>query len=186
MAKSITQSDLIVELQGIVSKAKSKLEDWENIPEEKLQYRTSEKKWNSLECIEHLIRYAQFYDPVFQEALKKASKRTTDKKYKKGWIGSPTAYSMRPKVTGKLNKMATFKDKNPLNTALSKETLGEWSKHLAVLEEVLKKAETVDLNSVRCPLTIPVLKFYLGDTLQFIVFHIERHILQADYSLKTH
>ena len=81
---------------------------------------------------------------------------------------------------------ATFKDKNPLQADLSKEILEDWSVHLDVLEDILNQAETVDLNSVRCPLTIPVLKFYLGDTLQFIVFHIERHILQADNSLQAH
>ena len=49
------------------------------------------------------------------------------------------------------------------------------------LLQLLQAATSVDLNKNRIPISIaPVIRLKFGDTLQFLVAHIHRHMLQAE------
>ena len=76
-----------------------------------LTWRENETYWNILECLEHLNLYGDFYLPQIENKIQNSDTKT-DFEFKSGLLGNYFAKTMLPKE--KLNKMKTFKDKNPL------------------------------------------------------------------------
>jgi len=65
-------------------------------------------------------------------------------------------------------------------SALNQSTLNQFVKQLDWLESLLVKAEKVDLIKVKTSISLTkLIKLRLGDTLGFLVYHNEKHILQA-------
>ena len=76
--------------------------------------------------------------------------------------------------------MKTPKDKNPLNTKLSVTVVDRLLKQLEKLKILLSQSTTVNLTNLKTAISLTkLIKLRLGDTLRFFVYHIERHILQA-------
>jgi hypothetical protein len=82
---------------------------------------------------------------------------------------------------GKIQKMKTFKDKNPIHSQLSPMTLDRFLKQQDRLLQLLQQAENINLTKTRTAISITKwLTLRLGDTFRFFIFHIERHIEQAE------
>ncbi len=148
-----------------------------NKQEAELCYKKNERSWSVLECLEHLNRYAVFYN---NEIKRKINNKPTVKNniFKSGFWGNKFALDMLPKES--MKKMKTFKSKNPIYTNLLKgEVLNNFINHQKELLLLVKMCEHKDLESIKTSLTIPVIKFRLGDTLRFVIYHNERHIAQA-------
>ena len=81
--------------------------------------------------------------------------------------------------------MKTPKDKNPLGENLTKESILIFIEQQKLLLQILETSEKIDLGKIKIPISIaPFVKIKLGDTLRFIVYHNERHIVQAQNILK--
>ena len=81
----------------------------------------------------------------------------------------------------KLNKMETFKDKNPLNAKLDKTVIDKFINQQIQLLGLLNQSRNVSLNKVKIPISISrLIKLKLGDTFQFLINHIIRHLKQID------
>jgi len=79
------------------------------------------------------------------------------------------------------NKMKTFKDKNPLNEKLDKTVIDRFISQQIKLLELLNQSRNVSLGKVRIPTSISnLIKLKLGDTFQFFINHIIRHLQQVD------
>lgn len=143
-----------------------------------LTWRENETSWNILECLEHLNLYGDFYLLQIEYQIKHSnSKPDTD--FKSGFLGNYFAKSMLPKE--KLNRMKTFKDKNPLNTELDKTVIDRFIAQQIKLLELLNQARNVSLNKVKINISITkLIKLKLGDTFQFFINHIIRHLNQID------
>ena len=175
---------VLAELRAMVLDFMAKAEAWQTLPEEALRARAHEKAWNVLECLEHLNRYGDFYLPQFEAKMSQAQPAAQALTYKTGWLGNYSAEAMLPQSGKKLNVMQTFKDKNPLNAPeISPLTIQRFLQQQKRLILLLEEAERYDLGQIRIPLTLKWLKFKLGDTLRFLVFHEYRHILQAERAL---
>lgn len=145
---------------------------------ETLTWRAKQDSWNVLECIEHLNLYGDYYLPQIEKALK-SNKTQCDTEFKSGILGNYFAKSMMPK--DKLNKMKTFKDKNPLNTALNKMTLDRFINQQLLLIDLLNTSKNVSLNKIKITVSISnFLKLKLGDTYQFLINHNLRHFQQIE------
>ena len=108
---------------------------------------------------------------------------TSEATFKSGWLGNYFANSMLPKE--KLNKMKTFKDKNPLNSNLDNSVISVFLEQQTQLLELLQKANNVSLNKVKVKVSIAQwLTIKLGDTFRFVIFHNERHIKQMERILE--
>ena len=80
----------------------------------------------------------------------------------------------------KLNKMKTFKDKNPLGSELDKRTLERFITQQEQLLSLLEKAKNIDLNKTKTAISISKwIELKLGDTFRVVVYHNDRHIVQA-------
>ena len=143
-----------------------------------LTWRENETSWNMLECLEHLNLYGDFYLPQIESKIKN-SNTTTEAVFKSGLLGNYFAKSMLPKEN--LNKMNTFKDKNPLHATLDKGVIDKFILQEMHLLDLLSQARNVSLNKVKISTSISsLLRLNLGDTFQFFVNHILRHLSQID------
>jgi hypothetical protein len=156
----------------------NQLESLRNEDLNTLTWRENPISWNILECIEHINRYGDFYLPEIASKIK-ISNTNADTVFKSGWLGSYFAKSMAPK--DKLNKMATFKDKNPLNAQLNQTVIDTCINQQMELLDLLQQSRFISLNKVKINVSISkFIKLKLGDTFQFFINHIRRHLVQIE------
>jgi hypothetical protein len=86
----------------------------------------------------------------------------------------------------KLNKMKTFKDKNPLNATLDRSVIDRFLEQQTQLLELLELSKNVSLNKVKTSISITkLIKLKLGDTFRFYINHMLRHMNQIDNILRA-
>lgn len=107
-------SDLILMSNSHVNYAKQLLE----ISDQNLQCKSSDKSWSALECLEHLNRYAVFYNKEIDKKMKLSS-LPFSKTFKSSFLGNKFSMDMLPKKG--MKTMNTFKSKNPNKSKLEKE-----------------------------------------------------------------
>lgn len=147
-----------------------------SLPKDQLQQKPNANSWNTLECLEHLNRYAAYYNPEFEKKMKASSLPSTTT-FKSGKLGYKFAQDMLPKEG--MKTINTFKSKNPINTNLiTSDVITCFINDQNKLLELLELAKTKSLEKIKIQTTIPLLKLRLGDTLRFIIHHNERHIVQ--------
>jgi len=142
-----------------------------------LNKRLTNESWSTLECLEHLNLYGNFYLPEIKNRIERSNTKETTE-FKSGWLGNYFAQSMLPKE--KLNKMKAFKSMNPIHSSLSKNTVTVFIDQQKQLLDLLNAARLVNLNKVKTSISITTLiKLKLGDTFRFLIYHNKRHIVQA-------
>ncbi|PTT36536.1 hypothetical protein DBR28_10910 [Chryseobacterium sp. HMWF028] len=144
--------------------------------EEELNFRASKDSWSTLECLEHLNRYGDFYIPEINRNISSAGK-SSQSYFKSGILGNYFAKSMLPKE--KLNKMKTLKTMNPIHSQLNKAVVDTFIKQQEKMLELLEESQYIDLEKTKTSISISkLIKLKMGDTLRFVVYHNERHIGQ--------
>ncbi len=150
---------------------------------EKLNWKESPESWSVLECIEHLNLYGDFYLPEIERRISTSKYARPTQLFKSGMLGNYFALSMLPKE--KPNKMKTFKDKNPSGSKLGLATIDRFIEQQIKLLELLNKAKQVDLSKTKTAISISkLIKLRLGDTFRVVIYHNQRHLVQADNALK--
>lgn len=183
------RQNLINEIKTIVKKA----HQLQKLSNDELNERIHPSSWTVLECIEHLNRYSEFYLEEIEKRIgakmdKNNTQNIADYTFKSGFIGNYSANSMLPvtagKNAGKINKMTTFKDKDPIHSGVDKKVLDIFIDDQNEFIRLLEKSKNVNLNKTKTSLTIPILKFNLGDTFRFVINHQIRHFVQIENILK--
>lgn len=170
-------SDLLITLEAYVSSHIKFVEELKELAESDLQRKQDKESWSVLECIEHLNLYAVFYNKEIKARMK-ASKHSNTDTFKSGFLGNKIASDLLPKEG--MKTMKTFKSKNPIYTKLKKEeVLENFIENQTELLLLLNTAKEKNLTKIKTSLTIPLLKFRLGDTFRFVIYHNERHMVQA-------
>ena len=176
----INKEDLLSELISLTEQAIAAVNRFKALDITQLNYKTTTAQWSILECIEHLNLYGDFYLPEIQKQLLGTPDRGDFPVFKAGIIGNYFAGLMKPR-NGNIKKMKSPKEKNPVNSILAFTTLDRFLKQELLLQSLLQQAFTADLTKIKTTISLsPFLKLRLGDTLRFYVYHIERHILQAE------
>lgn len=178
-----TTDELIVELKNYVHQhtlfSKSLLE----FSDKKLQFKSNQKSWSVLECLEHLNLYGDFYIPEIKKRIHQSETKSKTQ-FKSGFLGNKFAIDMLPKQG--MKTMNTFKSKNPINSNLNKDkVLLRFTQQQEELSKLLHLAKSKNLTKIKTAITLPLLKFRLGDTFRFVIYHNERHIVQAKRVLKS-
>ncbi len=180
----IFSEELIADLKERTRQNYILAEKFKMLPLDELNWRTEPDSWNVLECIEHLNYYGNFYLPEIEKRIGR-SKYEPEKIFKSGVFGNYFAKMMLPKE--KLKKIKTFRNQDPKGKILNKEVIDRFLDQQQKLLELLKKAKKVSLTRTKTSISISKwIKLRLGDTFRVVVYHNERHILQANNVLKTH
>lgn len=143
-----------------------------------LNQRPAPTSWSILECLEHLNRYSRYCNPAFTKALTTtAPVLSPPAEVTSSWLGRKSVEMMRPS-NGK--KSRALKHLNPLGSCLDCEVLTEFDRHQARLLELVAQARTANLNRKTVPVEFfRLLKLRLGEALEFVVVHQQRHVQQA-------
>lgn len=169
---------LLNDLKTDINNAINAADKFKKLSPDQLNYKENIEKWSILECLEHVSLYGDFYLKEIEAQVLNA-KSSQNKTFKSGFFGNYFAQSMQPKPDGTIpNKMKTFKDKNPANSNLPITTIDRFIKQQKQMLTLLEQAEKVDLKT-KTKTTLPLIKFRLGDTFRFVIYHINRHVLQA-------
>ena len=77
--------------------------------------------------------------------------------------------------------MKTFKNKNPINADLDKAVIQKFILQQIKLLNLLNQSRNVSLNKVKIQTSISsLINLKLGDTFQFLINHIVRHLNQIE------
>ena len=149
-----------------------------------LNHRPAPRSWSALECIEHLNFYGNYYVPEIEKQIS-SSPYPADEFFKSGFLGNYFAKSILPAEGSK--KMKTFKSTNPLGKQLEKEVVIEkFIEHQQKLLQLLKKAKKANLSRTKTGISISnFIKLRLGDTFRVVIYHNQRHLLQAKKALSS-
>lgn len=157
-------------------------QELQKIDEQKLRWKQDQESWSVLECFEHLNLYAEFYNPALSKAID-TSTQTSILPFKSGILGSYFAKSMLPNAS--MNKMKTFKDKNPVFAFTPSTSIDKFIKQQLVFSMLIDRARNIDINKAKTPITLTKLvRLKLGDTLLFMVNHNLRHFAQIERCLE--
>lgn len=168
-------------IQSLIEQTRKVINTVEKLKDNDLQtltWKHDQNSWSILECLEHLNLYGNFYLPEIESKIKNSTTKS-ESEFKSGFLGNYFAKSMLPK--DKLNKMKTFKDKNPLNANLDKSVIDKFIEQQVKLLDLLSQSRNVSLNKVKIQTSISsLIKLKLGDTFQFFINHIIRHLKQIE------
>ena len=174
----MTSNDLLVKLQRDVLSIIDAAKDFERLTDSDLNWKEHQAKWSILECLEHLNRYSLYYSVEFKRAIDRGvAANNNQQKAKSTWMGRKFIAMMHPDNTA---KHKTFARMNPTEGSLKKEVIGRFLRNQRELLNILDLASKVDLNKASISVEfLKILKINLGDALQFVIVHEQRHLKQA-------
>jgi len=172
--------ELIQDLTNRTERIIAKVHRYRGMDQAVLNHKPHSESWSKLECLEHLNLYGDFYLPEMERNLL-ASPGKEVAVFKSGIIGNYFAQLMLPKTNGQLKKMKSPPDKRPDKSELSITTLDRFLKQQEHLLRLLEMSKHVDLTKTKTAISISkMIRLRLGDTLRFYVYHVERHVAQAE------
>ena len=118
----IEQNLLINELVALIEQAIEATKNFKLLPEISLNYKKNSSEWSILECLEHLNLYGEFYLPEIEKQLLESSSKNHKAIFKSGILGNYFANLMKENK-GKIKKLKSPKDKDPINSNLSVTTI---------------------------------------------------------------
>lgn len=171
-------STLLTELSAVVQTSLLAAEEMKKTGLPKLNYHPQAGAWSALQCIEHLNKYGDYYLKEIEQRMN-ASGYPRSQVFISGKIGNYFAGLMQEQ-NGKIKKMKTVAAMQPVSGELSYATLDRFIKQCRYLLILLDKAYSIDLTRTKTSIALSrLIKLRLGDTLRFLVYHIQRHTNQA-------
>ncbi|GAA4469436.1 DinB family protein [Nemorincola caseinilytica] len=173
----IENEQLVKDLLRLTDNVTERVQQLKKLDATLLNHKETAEKWSVLECIEHLNMYGDFYLPEIERRILAQKPVAKPPAFKSGVLGNYFANMMR--ADGK--KMKTMKDKNPANSTLTMTTIDRFLKQQDRLGHLLTQAQNIDLTRTRTAISISsFIKLRLGDTFRFLIYHIDRHVQQAE------
>lgn len=184
----ITPENQIQRLNSILNT----VENLASLPTNQLVYRPRPKSWSVIEIIEHLSVAYDIYVDKIDSALEKLPEKAGDNtSFTPNWWQRFIINGVKPKGGQRKLKIKTLKKFEPL---LRLETLDEATivpvferfkklqLHLknAILVTRFKEVKAIKINSG----IGPIVKFYLPESFEFLIAHMERHMLQIEEVLQ--
>ncbi len=172
------RKQLINEMTALVNDATARVQQLKKLDMAQLNHKKNPQSWSVLECIEHLNLYGDFYLPEIEKRMLEQKPSPNATKFSSGLLGNYFANLML--APAKPGKMKSPADKNPANSELSITTLDRFLKQQERLLSLLSQSQNIDLTRTKCAISISkLIKLRLGDTFRFLIYHIDRHIKQA-------
>ncbi len=172
----IEQSELIKELRDLTKQASAQVSEFKLYTAEQLNFKPSASQWSILECIEHLCLYGKFYLPEIENRITNVEP-VNNPPFKSGVLGNYFVGMIKASNT---KKITATKQMDSTGSELNMSSINQFLKQLEWLDSLLIKAEKTNLTKIKTAISLSkMVKLRLGDTLRFLVYHNERHILQA-------
>jgi hypothetical protein len=156
------------------------------LPLDLLNRKPSPSKWSVGQCLEHLNIVGGYFLPVIgarlRQALEQGSKPAAT--VKSGYFGRRLIAATRTPAT--TSPSTTPQRYAPTGNRLPRTVTEVFSRQLDELLRLLLQARQVNANAVRIPNPVfPLVRLRLTDELEYLVAHIQRHVVQAENVLDT-
>lgn len=170
-----SQAVLLTELSERLKAFKQQLINFQ-VSAEKLNHKPAPNKWSADECLKHLAVMWQTYKPQFERGIQKAKRKTKDN-YRSTWFGKWFANRMKPiQQKGSMKTMNIFE---PSQYASEHDSI---KRLIDVQDEMIRYVELLadyDLNTKILSPASRLVRLKMGDALQIIANHQDRHWQQA-------
>jgi DinB superfamily len=155
---------------------------FESLSFEKLCVKKSANTWSIAECIAHLNNYGNYYLPLIKNGMQANNTwPTNDTIYKSGIIGNWAAKSMQHSSKGIIRKMKSPYNMRPTENKITDEVLTIFKNQILQFKNIFASVDAFNINKKIIPISLmPIIKINMGDALRFCVYHIQRHIAQAN------
>lgn len=183
----IKNTDLITLLEKQVESQLAKvIKIIQNLPEDQLLHRPTQESWSIVECFSHLNSYGEYYLPQIDKLIQKRKISSAsqianqeNKTFKSSKLGHYFITQIDPKTGSKKLKARQIHwpdTKGESSSTVIAQHIEQQEKLLSLLQQVRE----INLKKNKIPISImKMIKLNLGDTLQFLVYHIERHLKQV-------
>lgn len=178
--KTIERNALIGELKKVTESIIESATAFKRLSVEELNERENAESWSILECLEHLNRYGEYYLVEIEKRILAAPEEDKATHFSSGWLGNYFVGMIQPQED-QIKKMKTPKSMNPLHAELEPTVIDRFLKQQRRMLQLLKQAETIDLTNTKTSITLTnFIKLRLGDTFRFVIYHNQRHVMQAE------
>lgn len=151
---------------------------YQNLDEATLNRPAPTGGWSIAQCLAHLNSYGDYYLPLLSQAINHPSGRPAAGMFASSWLGTYLTRLMDPQTSSKQFK--AVKRHIPPSNLAAHEVVATFIDQMETLLRLLRLAETVDLRAARIPLSVAGwVRLPLGDVLQFMIAHTDRHLQQA-------
>lgn len=158
------------------------IQKYQNLSDELLLKPSSLGGWSIAQCLEHLNTYGVYYLPLFEKGLAVSQDDLSVETIKSTWLGKLAIDSMNPEKGKK--KFKAMKGHIPEAALDAKDVVAEFINQQEQLLKILRVAKNKHIQQIKISISIAkFLKLHLGDALQFLIIHNERHIQQANRNL---
>ena len=147
-------------------------------PKQQLSQKPNSITWSILEVVDHMNKATELYLDQIETKIDKL-KLLNKTRFKKTWLAAKFTKSLAPTAEGEIkNKMNTMNVITPTGQ-ISIAVLDQFIKNTERIDHILGSSRNKDLRSFKVTTALgPILRFYLGDALDFILAHNERHVVQ--------
>jgi hypothetical protein len=151
------------------------------LPPEALQLRPGPERWNALECFAHLNAHFDYFMPRIELAIHKAKARSWAPagERQQNWQGRTSIRAVDP-LNMAISRRKSPKRIHPKHLQVRPTEVKAFLINCEMLLRLLQQAREVDLNKAKVAhFRWPHFNFLLGDLLEYMVLHAQRHTLQA-------
>ncbi|KAB7733088.1 DUF664 domain-containing protein [Rudanella paleaurantiibacter] len=179
MQKLTTATDLQARLNRILDTVER---EFRPLTDAQLRTKPANGGWSIIECLQHLNLAERFYIRQLQhkvDQLGLVQHRPTDQTLESDWIGRLMIKVVDPKNTRKIPAPGVIKPRTAADLDVGP-VLHQFVELQTLLNSLLDKAIYLDWNREKVPTLLGNwLKMRLGDAIQMLVLHTERHMAQA-------
>ena len=156
--------------------------DFAGLSAAQLSWQVQPERWSIGACLAHLNASLSTYLPLLEALLAKPPKTASHKGFQPGWFGGFFVESVRLNEAGKpLRKLPAPKrfrpdSRKPFEPTVVQEFLSLQKRLIQLIEAF--KPYCLETNRIPLPL-FPLISLRLGDALALLVYHNERHVVQA-------
>lgn len=154
------------------------VEVFQNLSKDQLLRAASDGGWSIAACMSHLNSYADYYYPRIEKVMQHPTNTFTPLVFKHSWIG--TYFIRIMDVDRSKKRFNAMKQHQPQIGAEPHTIVATFIAHLETLLRFINEARTKDLRKLHVTASLSTfVKLNVGDTLQFLLVHNKRHLLQA-------
>jgi hypothetical protein len=188
MPKTVSTKELLAELNRLNRRLSEIVaRDFPGLSSDQLNWREQADKWSIAECLLHLSYVVDYYFPATLKAIESAKARKSKPKttFTRGWLGHYYVNKFRLNFDNQMKSMLESPSKyNPKRSSSStldgKEIVANFLKKQQTLHLMLQDAMLINLQTTRIHVVFwGLMSIQLGDMLKVLVYHNERHIVQA-------
>lgn len=188
MPKTVNTQQLIRQLERLNQRLSEIVaRDFTILSNEKLNWKEQKDKWSIAECLMHLNYVADYYFPSTLKTIKaaKAKKSKPSPTFTRGSLGHYYVSKMRLGLDNQVKaKMEAPPKYNPQAITSSQldgaAVIKDFLARQDQIQAMLLDAQTINIQRSRVyALFFGLLSVRLGDILKILVYHTERHIVQA-------